>query len=108
MTRKPVNRGVTKSIERAQKRTTPAQNSDKEIWSAMLEGRYRVTVHLLRPYRGKLTVRDGEKLIHSQKIALMYHVVFGPDADDISGWQNIATAIVDNLRHTPELPRKGE
>jgi len=73
----------------------------------MLEGRYRVTVHLLRPYRGKLTIRDGEKLIHSQKLALMYHAVFGPDAEDVSGWQNIATAIVDGLKHPPELRRDG-
>lgn len=71
------SRGAHGVTRRTKKQAIPEGSSKKEIWSSMLEGRYTVTVHWLRPYRGKLTIWEGEKLIHSQKLALMYHAFLG-------------------------------
>jgi hypothetical protein len=101
------SRGAHGVPRRTKKQAAPEESSKKEIWSSMLEGRYTVTVHWLRPYRGKLTIWEGEKLIHSQKLALMYHAVFGPDVDDVATWQEIATTVVDGLKQPPEIPSKG-
>jgi len=92
MARRPGNRRVTKSVKRAQKRTASVQNSETEIWSSMLDGRYTVAVHRLGPYRGELTVRDGIGLMHRREVTLMYGAIFGPDVDDVSAWRDIAAA----------------
>jgi hypothetical protein len=95
----------TKRTQRSQKRVAPVPNSDTEIWTSMLDGRYTVTVHRLAPYRGELTILDGTAMIHRQEVALMYGALFGPDVDDVAAWQDIATEVVDGAKHLPEAPR---
>ncbi len=86
---------VTGQGKRTKKQTAPEQNSETEIWSSMLDGRYTVAVYRLAPYRGELTILDGIRLLHRQKVALMYGTVFGPDVDD--------TTLVDGLQEPPEV-----
>jgi hypothetical protein len=74
------NHCVTRPGKRTEKQTAPEQNSDTEISSPMLDGRYTVAVHRLGPYRGELTTRDGKKLIHRRGVTLMYGAISGPDA----------------------------
>ena len=98
---------VTKRTRRTQKQVASVQNADTEIWTSVLDGRYTVAVHRLGPYRGELTLRDGNRLIHRRKVTLMYGAIFGPDVVDVSAWQDIATAVVDGLNEPPEITNKG-
>ena len=98
---------VTNNARRTQKQGASVQNSDSEIWTSMLDGRYTVAVHRLGPYRGELTLWDGTRLIHRRKVTLMYGAIFGPDVVDVSALQDIATAVVDGLNEPPEITNKG-
>lgn len=97
---------VTRPVKRTQNQTAPEQNSDEEIWSSMLDGRYRVTVHRVSRFRGELKIRDGNRLIHRREVTLMYGAIFGPDIDDVAAWQEIATTVVDGLKEPPEAPTR--
>lgn len=97
---------VTRPVKRTQKQTAPEQNSNAEIWSSMLDGRYAVTVHRLSRSRGELNIRDGNRLIHRQEVTLMYGAIFGPDIDDVAAWQEIATTVVDDLKEPLEAPTR--
>jgi hypothetical protein len=99
-------RRVTKPVKRTQKQTAPEENSDAEIWSSMLDGRYAVTVHRLSRSRGELNIRDGSQHIHRREVTLMYGAIFGPDIDDVATWQEIATTVVDGLKEPPEAPTR--
>ena len=96
----------TKRTSRPQKRVASVPPPGTEIWTSMLDGRYTVAVHRLAPYRGELTILDGKAIIHRQEVSLMYGALFGPDVDDVATWQEIATKVVDGLKHLPETPRK--
>lgn len=65
------------------------------LYSAMLDGRYRLNVTRTGPSFGQLTLADGDALLYSQPVVLAYGAVFGPDVDDVRQWQDIATRIVD-------------
>ena len=97
---------VIRPVRRGQKQTAPEQNPDAEIWSSMLDGRYRVTVHRVSRSRGELNIRDGNRLIHRQEVTLMYGAIFGPDISDVATWQEIATTVVDGLKEPPQAPTR--
>ena len=97
---------ITRPVKRTPKKTPLVQNPDTAIWSSMLDRRYTVAVNRLGQYRGELMIRDGAQLIHRQEVSLMYGAIFGPDIDDVSAWQEIATRVVDGLNEPPEAPTR--
>lgn len=72
----------------------------EQIWEAVLDGRYRVSVARVAPYRGHLEVVDnqtGTKL-HEEEVGLSYDAMFGPDLSDVARWQETAVDVVDASR----------
>lgn len=88
------------------KQSVAELSSETEIWSSILDGRYTLTVHRVRPYRGELTIREGNRVVHQREVTLMYGATFGPDVDDVATWQKTALTVVDGLKEAPEIPRK--
>lgn len=78
------------------------QKPEEIIWTSILDSRYTVTVNRLELYRGELTIRDGNRLIHTEKVGLMYGAQFGPDADDVATWEEIALKVVDAAQNAPD------
>ena len=69
--------------------------NDALIWTACLDGAFRVAVDRLDANRGLLTIsRDGERLAEKE-VPLAYGAQFGPDVDDVSQWEEWAAAFVD-------------
>lgn len=68
-----------------------------QVWEAMMDDRYRVTVTRTAEYRGRLRIVDtnGDDLVHEEEVRLSYGAIFGPDVADISRWQEIAMEAVD-------------
>lgn len=67
------------------------------VWRSLLDKRYTVRVIRTGPYRGELSICDGEQLLHRQNVGLSYDALFGPDAGDVAEWRHLAVAFVDGL-----------
>ena len=66
-----------------------------EVWTSTLDNRYTVTVVRESPYRGILTIAEGEQVLYRESVGLMYDALFGPDGDDVASWQDIAARFID-------------
>lgn len=71
--------------------------SNDVVWSSTLDKRYTVTVTRTPPYRGELSICDGDQGLHVESVGLAYDSLFGPDVDDVCRWQEIAADFVDKL-----------
>jgi hypothetical protein len=38
--------------------------NDEQVWTSTLDGRFTVTVNRTAPYRGELTITEGDKVLH--------------------------------------------
>lgn len=65
------------------------------VWEAGLDGCYVVSVVRLAPYQGQLQIRKGGALVRVEPVALSYDALFGPDAEDVNQWQELALQFVD-------------
>ena len=75
--------------------STPNANFDDAVWTSILDKRYVIVVQRLSPYKGELSTQDGDRLVHREKVGLMYDAIFGPDVDDVARWQEIALRVID-------------
>jgi hypothetical protein len=69
-----------------------------EVWTATLDGKYTVTVTGEAPYRGGLTITEGEEVLYRESVRLMYNAQFGPDVDDVALWQEMAARFIDGRK----------
>jgi len=90
--------------EDANRKPASRKRSAATVWTSTLDDRYIVAVRRLAEYRGKLTIREGDKLIHHQEVGLAYGAIFGPDVDNIREWQEIALKVVDGLKVRGKKP----
>lgn len=69
----------------------------ENVWEAKVDDRFEVRVERLGDYEGKLIVYDPEtkKTLLEQKVGLSFRAIFGPDADDVAHWQNLALEVID-------------
>lgn len=80
----------------------------KLVWWGKLDDRYQIEVQRVgggseSGYRGTLFVFDhqgGNKRLLGEQVGLSYRAMFGPDVQDVSGWQDRAAKFIDE-----ELPR---
>ena len=70
------------------------------VWSSRLDGNYNVKVIWTAPYRGELTIANGDAVLHREPVSLAYNAQFGPDVDDVASWQEAAIAFVDKLEQS--------
>lgn len=78
---------------------------EAEVWSTLLDKRYKIEVTRTSPYRGQLVIFDtylssgapGSTVMLSKPVGLMYDALFGPDVDDVMNWQQTAIEFVDGL-----------
>jgi hypothetical protein len=75
----------------------PAED-DLTVWSSMLDGKYMVKVIRIEPYRGELTVAEGDNVLHREDVLLSFDALFGPDVADVASWQEAAMTFVDMLK----------
>jgi hypothetical protein len=75
--------------------SAPSESSSSTVWTSTLDKRYIVIVQRIAPYQGELTIRDGDQLVHRERVGLTYDAIFGPDVDDVAIWQEIAVKVVD-------------
>jgi hypothetical protein len=69
------------------------------VWTATIDDNaWRVDVVRIDDYRADLQVYRvvDEELVHTEPVGLSYRAMFGPDADDVYTWQNIAIEVVDS------------
>jgi hypothetical protein len=66
-----------------------------EVWTATLDGKYVVTVIREAPYRGILTIKEGEQVLYRESVGLRYNAQFGPDVDDVAHWQETVVRFID-------------
>jgi hypothetical protein len=66
------------------------------IWSSLLDNRYSIKVVRTAQYRAELSDRDGDQVLHTEFVGLMYGAIFGPDVSDVAEWQRLSTDFVDN------------
>jgi hypothetical protein len=71
------------------------ENDELMVWSSMLDNKFTVQVARAAPYRGELTITDGEKTPHREPVGLSFDALFGPDVADVAEWQEIAIAFVE-------------
>ncbi len=76
----------------------PTENDDLTVWSSMLDGKYTVKVTRIAPYRGELTIAEGNNMLHREDVLLSFDALFGPDVADVASWQESAIAFVDKLQ----------
>jgi hypothetical protein len=70
--------------------------SDEDlVWSSMLDGRYAIEVRRIRPYRGRLTIAEGDRILFRKEVGLAFDALFGPDVEDVATWQEEALRFVD-------------
>ena len=65
------------------------------VWSSMLDNKFTVEVTRTAPYRGELTIRNGEETLYREPVGLSFDALFGPDVSDVAEWQAIAISFVD-------------
>lgn len=71
---------------------------DLTVWSSELDGKYMVKVTRIAPYRGELTIAEGNNVLHREDVLLSFDALFGPDVADVASWQESAIAFVDKLQ----------
>jgi hypothetical protein len=52
---------------------------DDVVWTTILDGRYKVTVTRITPFREELSISEGGQLLHRENVGLMYGALFSPD-----------------------------
>lgn len=67
------------------------------IWQSRLDDRYEIKVARKGEYVGELTIADGDAILLTEEVGLMYGAPFGPDASDVWDWQQRAMEFVDAL-----------
>ena len=67
------------------------------VWSSTLDDKYQCEVTRTAPYTGELVMKDGDKEILRQKVALSYDAAFGPDLADVNEWEEICVAKLETL-----------
>ena len=63
------------------------------VWWSRLDNRYQIEVHRKGEREAKLVIfdrKDNNKVLMSLNVGLSYGVIFGPDVDDITYWQEMA------------------
>ncbi len=65
------------------------------IWEGVLDEKYTVRVSRTEPYRGKLEVLEGDKLLMESDVSLSYDAKFGPDVGDVAEWEIAAMDFID-------------
>ena len=70
------------------------------VWSSMLDNKYTVKVTRSAPYRGELTIANGNNVLHHEDILLSFDALFGPDVADVASWQEAAMTVVDKLQQS--------
>lgn len=70
---------------------------DLTVWSSELDGKYMVKVTRIAPYRGELTIAEGNNVLHREDVLLSFDALFGPDVADVASWQESAMTFVDKL-----------
>lgn len=65
------------------------------LWESQLDARYACQVVRLSEGMGRLTVKDGDKVLLDKEVPLAYGAAFGPDVDDVLAWQQDCMAVVD-------------
>jgi allophanate hydrolase subunit 1 len=69
------------------------------IWTASLDGVYKIKVVRIGEYQGEISISRAGKLIKKTQVPLAYDAVFGPDLSDVQAWQDWSVAIVDGERN---------
>ena len=69
---------------------------EEVIWSSLLDNRYSIEVIRTAPYRAEFSIRDGDQVLRTESVGLMYGAIFGPDVSDVAEWQRLSTDFVDN------------
>jgi len=69
------------------------------VYKNQLDKFYDIVVERTKPYHGRLTLTnpDTGHILLDEEVTLSYDALFGPDAGDVSVWQQKAIDIVDNL-----------
>jgi|OM-RGC.v1.034117396 hypothetical protein len=67
-----------------------------KIWEATLDKKYTVYVERVEPYKGELTIKDGDKVLTIKAVTISYDAQFGPDVADIDEWQRTSINYIDN------------
>jgi hypothetical protein len=70
------------------------------VWAGLLDKRYKLEVIQTEPYSGTLFMFDGnanDELIHHEDVKISYDAKYGPDALDVSAWQDIGIKIADSF-----------
>lgn len=70
------------------------------VWSSMLDGKFTVKVTRIAPYRGELTIAEGNHVLHREDVLLSFDALFGPDVADLASWQEAAITFVDKLQQS--------
>jgi hypothetical protein len=92
---------------------TPLQGWDQtnevihplHVWGAQLDNRYLIEVQRKSGDDGVLCIfdhNDKDKLIFSKDTGLAYGARFGPDAEDVSRWQDECAEYVDRTFLSPQ------
>lgn len=75
---------------------------DNCVWWSRLDDRWQIEVHRDSPtppsYGAMLHIfdhNDGDRLVHSEPVALSFEARFGPDVTDVAEWQALAMEYVD-------------
>lgn len=78
-----------------------------DVWSALLDKHYLISVNRTAPCQGTLTISDAGHLLHREQVSLAYDALFGPDIDDVSYWRQLAVAFVDRRNRQSRITTKG-
>lgn len=71
------------------------RNDELIVWSSMLDDKYTVAVTRTAPFRGELTIAEGEQVLHRESVGLSFDAPFGPDIADVAEWQELAISFID-------------
>ena len=79
------------------------RQSELVLQNSLDEGKYVLTVIRVKPYWGRLTLTRGDSIVLEQDVGLAYDAPFGPDAEDVQGWYELAIEAADQ-----DYLRRGE
>jgi hypothetical protein len=70
------------------------------VWQAILDGKYGCSVARIDGRKGRLVVANEEtkEVLLDKEVGLSYGALFGPDADDVTQWQEICCEVVDGKK----------
>ena len=57
---------------------------EEVIWSSLLDNRYSIEVIRTAPYRAEFSIRDGDQVLRTESVGLMYGAIFEPDVSDVA------------------------